>query len=86
MSKSPSVKGFAITPNDAVILPIKPKKGVYVGGTGDVAVILAADDPNNTGTTGILIFKNVPAGTVLDIIPKRVMLAGTTATHLIGLL
>jgi hypothetical protein len=77
-------RGFAITPNDSLVLPKWPKQ-IWVGGAGDVAVILSGDDPTNAGVD-VTILKNVPAGTMLDINPKRVMLSGTTATLLVGLI
>lgn len=76
-------KAFAITPADGTILARKPKT-LFVGGAGDIAVILAHDDPTDTGAD-VVIFKNVPAGTKLDISVKRVMATGTTALHILGL-
>jgi len=49
--------------------------GIYVGGTGAVAVVTEA------GTT--VTFSGVPAGTVLPIRTQKV-LAATTATLLVG--
>lgn len=66
---------FAITPDDDVDLPQVPR-GVWVGGAGNVAVV---------GLSGSAVLEGVTAGTLLPIAPTRVLLAGTTATKLVGL-
>lgn len=68
--------GFAITPSDTVNFT-KPCWGIYVGVTGDVVVVLAS--------AAVLTFKAVPAGTVLQVMAKRVNSTSTTATNLLGL-
>ena len=69
-------RAFAITPDDAASQNYA--FSVYVGGTGDVAVIPAGGDTAIT-------FAGVPAGTVVPLVVKQVLAAGTTATGLIGL-
>jgi hypothetical protein len=76
----PYFDGFTITPNDDEDLP-RLARGIYVGGgngesPGDVKIVTPA------GST--LTFKNVPVGSTLPWVAKRVMNTGTTATNLIG--
>lgn len=73
----PSVHGVAITPNDTTPLT-QPTRSLYVGGTGDVTVILSGD-------TAAITFKAVPVGTTLNIRAATVKSTGTTATLLLGL-
>lgn len=54
-------------------------RGLYVGGTGDVAVLMAGDQAGSVVT-----FTAVPAGTILPIRVSQVRLA-TTATLIIAL-
>jgi hypothetical protein len=68
---------FAITPNDSVDLAAFIR-GIYVGGTGDVALIC---EDNTAAVT----FVGVPTGTILPVRAKRVLSTGTTATNLVGL-
>lgn len=68
--------GFALTPSDTVTYS-PPLSGVYVGGTGDVAVVF----PSGAS----VVFKAVPVGTTLPISPSIVKATLTTATLLIGL-
>lgn len=74
----PASKAVAITPNDNTDLPITVR-AVYVGGVGNLAVILKDD-------TTAVIFAGVPIGTLLPILVRRVLATGTTATSLIGLI
>ena len=71
----PKAGGFAITPSDSVNLTL-PALGIYVGGTGDIALLTLHDE--------VLSFKSVQAGTVLPWAAKRINATGTTATFLIG--
>jgi hypothetical protein len=67
---------FSITPHDVNALS-KPVRAIYVGGTGDLTVKNPAGEQ--------VLFKGVPAGTVLKINPKAIMATGTTATSIVGL-
>lgn len=51
--------------------------GIYVGGTGDVAV--------TTSNGETVTFSAVPVGTILPITVKQVMSTNTTATLMLGL-
>lgn len=73
----PFVHGFAVVaPSNTVPLPFITR-GIYVGGAGDVLVLLAAD-------TRMQLFKAVHAGTIIDVCATQVRV-GTTATSLICL-
>ncbi len=73
---APPSKFQAITKsNSTVYLP--PLRTIYVGGSGDVAV-MGEDD------TVAQVFVAVPVGTVLVGLFKQVMSTGTTATNLVG--
>lgn len=69
-------RAWAITKNDDNELTYVTK-GLYVGGDGDVAVRMF----DGTDVT----FANVPAGTILPIMVKRVLATGTDATSIVGL-
>lgn len=75
--ESPAKYAFAITPSDADDLAMNTR-AIYVGGAGNLRVILAGD------TTAVT-FTAVPVGTVLNIRVKKVMSTSTTATALVGL-
>ena len=68
----------AVTPSDATPLA-DGTRGLYIGGAGDVTVIMAQD-----GKTPIT-FKAVPVGTLLPIAVNFVMATGTTATNILAL-
>jgi len=70
-----ATKAFAITPADADLAVVT--RGIYVGVTGDLAVILSGD-------TAVVTFKAVPAGSLLPIRAKQVR-AATTASSILGL-
>jgi hypothetical protein len=74
---SPARKGFSVTPNDSADLSVTCR-ALFVGSAGDVSVILADDSSS-------VVFKNVPAGTVMPISVKRVEATLTTATDILGL-
>jgi len=76
-SSSPSTKAFSVTPHDSNELS-EVAKALYVGGAGDVSVILRDD---NTAVT----FKAVAAGTILPVRARIVRVTGTTATYIVAL-
>lgn len=77
MLDSPAVAAVAVTPDDATDLATVTRS-LYVGGTGDVRVILSWN-------TAAVTFAAVPAGTFLPIRAKRILLTGTTATNILAL-
>ncbi|MEL6323013.1 MAG: hypothetical protein AAFU82_04105 [Pseudomonadota bacterium] len=66
-----------ITPNDDADLTSLPK-GIYIGGTGDLAVIMP------DGSTGV--FVQMLGGGTYPIRPARILQTGTTATGIVGLI
>ena len=66
---------FAVTKSDTTQIQAD---ALYVGGTGDVAVIMKG------GTTAIT-FSAVPVGAILPIRVSKVMSTNTTATLILGL-
>lgn len=76
-SDESAIDAVVITPSDATRF-IPPLRGVYVGVTGNVAVITAG------GST--ITFSNVPAGFILPVWCQAVMSTNTTATTMIGLI
>lgn len=73
-----AVEAITITPNDATDLS-KVTRGLYIGATGNVRVLLYYD-------TVPVTFVGAVTGSVLPIRVKRVYATGTTATSLVGLL
>ena len=79
---APAVGAFAITKSDTTVFDNiganpPPARSIYVGGAGDLSVIMSDDSA--------VTFSSVPAGMVIPITVKKVMSTGTTATLLIGL-
>jgi hypothetical protein len=50
--------------------------GLYVGGTGDVAIETPAGDQ--------VTFKAAPVGCILPVLARAVLSTGTTATNIVG--
>ena len=71
-----ATKCFAITKNDSSDLAFVTR-GIYVGVTGDLAVILDADSSAVT-------FVGLAAGIIHPLAVKRVMSTNTTATSIVG--
>lgn len=74
---APAERCFAITPDDANDLPVTTK-AVYIGDAGDVNLV-------SLHGVGEVIFRNLAAGTILDVRVKAVRASGTTAASLVGL-
>lgn len=72
----PASRAFAITPNDSTDLT-RWTRSVYVGGSGNLSVILVGD-------TAAVTFTNLQAG-YHPLRVKRVRSTGTTATNIVGL-
>lgn len=80
MSDGPATNFLAVTPHNST--NFAQARALYVGVAGDVAAV--ANDI--TGAETAVVFKNVPAGTILPIRTKRVNATGTTATDIVALL
>ncbi len=76
---APADEAVTIVPSDAVDIATGPTRGVYVGVTGDVEAVMAG------GSNAVVLFKAVPAGTILPISVKRINNGNTTATTMVGL-
>lgn len=72
----PASSAFAITKSDATVFA-QPTRGLWVGGTGDVAVRML----DQTTVT----FVGVPAGVYLPVRVDKVLSTGTSATNIVGL-
>jgi hypothetical protein len=66
----------AVVPSDTTI--IRNCRALWVGGSGNVAVIAVEDNAAQT-------FLNVPAGTILAVSVSKVMATNTTATGILAL-
>ncbi|ANL52850.1 hypothetical protein RLPCCGM1_c0839 [Rhizobium leguminosarum bv. phaseoli CCGM1] len=74
-SIAPASRAATVTPNDTAIVGAR---ALYIGTAGDVAISPRRDmDP--------VVFKNVPAGTILPVHAAVVALTGTTASNIIAL-
>jgi len=76
---TPAGYAAAVTPSDTDNLAQITRK-IYIGGTGNLAVIMTGDVTNTP-----VVFSALPVGTVLDIRVKRVMSTDTTATNIVAL-
>ncbi len=74
---SPAYFAAAVAPNDGSDLSIVTR-GLYVGVSGNVSVLMAGDG-------GAVTFTAVPAGAVLPIAVSRVKATGTTATSIVAI-
>lgn len=68
---------FAVVPNDTTELALIPK-ALYVGGGGSVTV-------RGVDATTDVVFRNVPAGAVIDVRAQYVRATGTSATDIVAL-
>lgn len=73
----PYGRGFAITTSDTVNFTTVPCRGIYVGGAGNMVVLM------NDGQT--ITLNGVTAGTIYALRAKRVNATSTTATNLVAL-
>lgn len=73
----PAWDAASVSPNNSADLPKAPTRGVYVGGAGDVSVVMA-------GGTQVT-FVGAQAGSILPIRVDRVRSTDTTATDILAL-
>lgn len=76
ISDGPGVHGVAIVKSDTTTYS-PPLRMIWVGGTGDVAVLMNGDQAAVT-------LSAVPVGTMLNISVVKVMSTNTTATLMTG--
>ena len=69
----------AVTPSDATDLARYPK-AIYAGVGGDIAMV-GAHAPD--GSAGV-VWKSVPAGVPMPVVPRRILATGTTATNIVA--
>ena len=72
----PAVTAVAVTPSDTVSLTPNPTRALYVGGAGNVVVLIGGSAVTFTG---------VQAGSILPICVTRVNSTNTTATNIVAL-
>lgn len=77
-SYGPATDSVAITKSDVTDLSGLKIKGIWVGVAGDVAII------GLRGTVSVVF--TAPAGSIIPIMPSKVMSTGTTASGLVGLI
>jgi hypothetical protein len=73
----PAYAAASVTPDDDTNLTDSPTRGLYVGGAGNVEVIMQRGDT--------VVFSGVPAGTILPVRVTRVKSTNTTATTILAL-
>lgn len=75
--QAPASDCYTVSPSDTAELP-RVTKALYVGSAGDVALRALNSDTD-------VIFRNLPAGGMIDVRAKAVRESGTTAADLIAL-
>ncbi|MCX7676501.1 MAG: hypothetical protein N2Z59_03885 [Alteraurantiacibacter sp.] len=74
---APATQTFPIVPSDSAELH-RVTKAIYVGETGDIVLRALNSDTD-------VLFRNVPAGSILDVRVRAVRQTGTTAASIVGL-
>ena len=74
---APARRAVSITANDSTDL-VNVSRGLYVGSSGDIAVILADD-------TAVVVIVGVGAGSILPLRVKRLRSTDTTASDIVAL-
>ena len=77
MTIGQTTTAYAVTTSDSNTVSYS---SLYVGYTGNVAVVPLKDGPSGTVVT----FPNVPAGSHLKVAVCKVMNTGTTASGIVG--
>lgn len=76
--QAPAANATAITPADSNLASDFFTRSIYVGGAGNLTVMMAGDD-------SIVTFSNIGAGTILPLRVKQIRSTATTATLIIAL-
>lgn len=91
LSSRPARRAFAVSPSDTKDLTNTGgdgdptyAKALYIGVTGDVAVVTAGDNSNG-GAGNSVTFKAHPVG-YMPVQVRRVMATGTTAANIVALM
>lgn len=74
-------RSYTVVPSDSVKLPT-PSRGLYVGASGNVKVLLIDDPDSGSGTT----FVGLAAGVIHPLACKKVFSTGTLATGIVAVL
>lgn len=74
---APARACFVVDPSDTVSLPRVPK-ALYIGTGGDISLRCADDESD-------VVFRNVPAGMILDVRATDIRATGTTAADIVAL-
>ncbi len=74
---APAQRCFAISPHDIALLPLVTK-AIYIGEEGDVTLRAKESDQDVT-------FRNLAAGSMLDVRAVAIRATGTTASAIVGL-
>ena len=74
---SPALDAFTITPNDNTDL-VEVTRALYIGGSGDVTLV------TKSGTQ--VTFSNISSGSLLPVRVARILVTGTTANNIVGLI
>ena len=77
---TPAAHATAITPADADLSSGIYTRAIYVGGTGDLTVMMAGDEGDS-----IVTFAAVPAGSILPMIVKQIRASNSTATFIVAI-
>lgn len=75
---APARYARAVTTHNTNTLPDGPCRALFIGTGGDVSLVAAADDQ-------VVLFKNLPDGSTLDVAAKVVRTTGTTAADIVAL-
>ncbi len=76
--ESPADNSYAVTPHDTNEVWAYLPRAIYVGGAGDINMMLEGDEQPT-------LFVSVPAGAILPLKARVIMATGTTATSIVAL-
>jgi hypothetical protein len=74
----PAHDALVVTPSDSTVVAFR---SLWIGGTGNANVV-----PLNAPTDAGVLFSAIPAGTLLPIAVRKVLLTSTTATLIVGMI